>query len=379
MLFSPGDLTVGAWCCRPWCYATSDCPDAYSSTAMPGQFFSYAACSTFNPVSPCTWTAVAEANDPCKCKNSASLFSTAMNATFASNYGSSCSAWDMTTCASNYRPDQVDTWCCASWCYVDKACSSAIQSLNPGMEGILFWSDNVCADDPALVSQCPYKPAPNVSATDTSCDCLNVTMPTASLISAGLDASYASYGQECGPHDAFICETTYPGANHGMWCCMSWCWVDKTCPTARASTVWPGNFWSDTKCEMIPDIVSGCKYDLEACSCRGSLPAGALPNTFASNYGSSCSNWDSTSCKATWYHDPDGGWNTSSDHEWCCDSWCYVNSSCPIAKQSWLGIGYYFSYETCHTARRLDLPVLEFIKCAVHSANIKGARHTSMM
>ena len=34
-----GNLTVGAWCCRPWCYASSDCPDAYSSQAIPGQFF----------------------------------------------------------------------------------------------------------------------------------------------------------------------------------------------------------------------------------------------------------------------------------------------------------------------------------------------------
>ena len=33
--------------------------------------------------------------------------------------------------------------------------------------------------------------------------------------------------------------------------------------------------------------------------------------------------------------------------DWCCDSWCYVNNSCPIAKQSWLGTGFYFSYETC--------------------------------
>ena len=153
----------GSWCCRPWCYATSDCPDAYSSQALPGEFFSYAACNSFSPVSPCTWTEVAEQNDPCKCKNAASLFSTEMRTKFAADYGATCSTWDMQNCATNYRPDQVDTWCCASWCYVEKECSSAKQSLNPGMEGILFWSDNVCDDDPALVVQCPYKPQPNVS------------------------------------------------------------------------------------------------------------------------------------------------------------------------------------------------------------------------
>lgn len=341
-----GNMSLGAWCCRPWCYATSDCPDAYSSQALPGQFFSYAACNTFAPVSPCTWTAVAEQNDPCKCKDASSLFSADMRSKFADNYGSTCGTWDMQNCATNYRPDQVDTWCCASWCYVDKECSSAIQSLNAGMEGILFWSDNVCDDDPALVVQCPYKPQPVVPEGDTSCNCLGITMDSTNLARAGLNSTYANYGQQCDPHDANICEITYPRANHDMWCCMSWCWVDESCPTSRASTVWPGHFWSTETCTMNADVVSGCKYS-RACECRGQLPGGALPDTFASDYGSSCNDWDSSSCKATWYHNPDGGWNTSADHEWCCDAWCYVDEACPIAKQSWLGIGYYFSYETC--------------------------------
>ena len=185
-------------------------------------------------------------------------------------------------------------------------------------------------------------------------------MDSTNLVRAGLNASYADYGQQCNPHDASICEITYPRANHDMWCCMSWCWVDESCPTSRASTVWPGHFWSSEKCTMNADVVSGCKYNLEACACRGTLPAGSLPGSFAQDYGSSCDAWDSTSCKATWYHNPDGAWNTSADHEWCCDSWCYVNEACPIAKQSWLGTGYYFSYETCRLTRG---------RCCAHSLN----------
>ncbi|CAK9063727.1 unnamed protein product [Durusdinium trenchii] len=34
-----GNTTVGEWCCRQWCYASSECPDAYQSQAIPGQYF----------------------------------------------------------------------------------------------------------------------------------------------------------------------------------------------------------------------------------------------------------------------------------------------------------------------------------------------------
>ena len=38
------------------------CPsmDSVCFQALPGQFFSYAACNSFSPVSPCTWTEIAE-------------------------------------------------------------------------------------------------------------------------------------------------------------------------------------------------------------------------------------------------------------------------------------------------------------------------------
>ena len=86
------------------------------------------------------------------------------------------------------------------------------------MEGVLYWSDNVCVDDPALILQCPYQPQPNVSASDTSCDCLDATMPSELITSLGLDlTTYADYGRQCGPHDADVCDKTYPSADHAMW------------------------------------------------------------------------------------------------------------------------------------------------------------------
>ena len=80
-----------------------------------------------------------------------SVFTPEMQARFPIDYGVSCKAWDMNDCATNYRPDQLSTACCANWCYVDKACSSAIPSWNDGVEGLLFWSDVQCPDDNILM------------------------------------------------------------------------------------------------------------------------------------------------------------------------------------------------------------------------------------
>ena len=258
----------------------------------------------------------------------------------------------MQNCATNYRPDQavsanymhsimysfccarsvhdtqgywqVDTWCCANWCYVDKECPSAIASLNPGMEGQLFWSDNVCVDNPALMLQCPYKPTPNISDSDTSCDCLDVQVPSDVLQGLGLDATeYANYGKGCAPHDANLCETLYPTVDHAMWCCSSWCWVDATCPTARASTLWQGRYWSDHKCELNADAISSCKYD-KSCECRGQLPAGTFDGkgNFAADYGSRCSDWDSTGCQTVW--GTSSGWSNTAGGN---DAW-HQSSEC---------------------------------------------------
>ena len=212
---------------------------------------------------------------------------------------------------------EVDTWCCANWCYVDKECPSAIASLNPGMEGELFWSDNVCVDDPALMLQCPYKPQPNVSSSDTRCNCLNETMPSYLVEAYGLNLTlYADYGQQCGPHDADVCDLTYPTADHAMWCCTSWCWVSDDCPTARYSMVWPGHYWSSESCDLNAEAISACRWD-SACECRGQLPAGSFDGkgNFAADYGSSCSAWDAVDCKVVWGSDVDSGWNNSADHD----------------------------------------------------------------
>ena len=186
------------------------------------------------------------------------------------------------------------------------------------MNGTLFWSDNVCPDDPALMLQCPYKPQPNVSDSDTSCNCLDEAIPSSLLENLGLNATeYADYGRQCNPHDADVCDKVYPTADHAMWCCTSWCWVSASCPTSRASTVWQGHYWSSQKCELNVEAISSCKYD-SSCECRGQLPAGTFEGkgtvTFADDYGSSCAAWDRVDCKVVWSSDADSNW-ASSDNE----------------------------------------------------------------
>lgn len=166
---------------------------------------------------------------------------------FSLSYGESCSAWDMQNCATNYRADQVDSWCCSNWCYVDKSCPSAKDSLNDGMTGILYWSDNACPDDTALTLQCPYRPQSNNTPAG-DCTCLTEKVPSSVMDwdALGLNSTtYADYGTSCMPWDSQECEKLYPSlSSYAMWCCLSWCWVGETCASARASTLWPGQYFS---------------------------------------------------------------------------------------------------------------------------------------
>lgn len=349
-----GDNMTGSWCCAQWCYATSSCPDAYTSSLDSTYSYSYKACSNSSSQTrqeTCPWIKKATERNPCACRNSSELFTIKMKAKFSSDYGSSCSAWDMDTCAEDYTPDKVDTWCCKDWCYVDEKCPSSIPSFNEDAKNTLFWSSNVCRHDAAKIAQCPYKPEPlknNTAVARGSCECLNETMP-ANLLPLGVPADF---GNGCASHDAERCNTLYPGAKTDMWCCMSWCWVSPNCPGSQESTHWPGHFWSQAGCDMDVDLISGCPWNPTACQCIAS-PGSAVLNKnggkFPNDYGSSCKAWDENACKSTWGGSQ--GWN-GSDHEWCCDSWCYVSNDCPIAKKSWLGLEYVFSYETCDDSNK---------------------------
>jgi len=165
----------------------------------------------------------------------------------------------------------------------------------------------------------------------------------------GMDADY---GKTCFAWDAELCENAYPGADYDMWCCVSWCWVEETCKTARASTIWPGNFYSSDNCDLDEHAISSCKYNEELCECVGApaILASTYPD-LPTDYGGSCQSWDATGCKARWETNEFAAWNTSTAHDWCCATWCYISGDCPIARQSWLSqlasAEVFFSYATC--------------------------------
>eukprot|EP00930_Biecheleria_cincta_P025634 TRINITY_DN1821_c0_g1_i1.p1 TRINITY_DN1821_c0_g1~~TRINITY_DN1821_c0_g1_i1.p1 ORF type:complete len:1068 (+),score=92.33 TRINITY_DN1821_c0_g1_i1:57-3260(+) len=391
-----GAKNVGPWCCAKWCYSSANCPDALPSELIPGKYYSYSVCDTSsssavhrrrNPSAP---VCPHQTYDPCACKDMSSSFTASMVARFSNLsmgvYGSACKAWDLETCGDNYDPTEVDTWCCKSWCYVDKECPSAIKSLNVDT---LYYSENVCPDDATTISQCPYKPVEVIQGNE--CQCLGnsgsaYTSPPADLLSAlsitdsamsritanGTTASKAAdWGKWCGAWDKKVCSSVYPSADKGMWCCLSWCWVSKSCPTARESTVWRGHYFTYS-CPMDPEAVSSCQYAPNACACVGDNTAGNLNPTSVvqvleanqnnlpasvlsrkTTYGATCNDHDSTGCMAAWGTNKYSDWSVTN-HSWCCESWCYVSKDCPIGEESWLTRGYthrrrsvFWSYETC--------------------------------
>eukprot|EP00928_Gymnodinium_smaydae_P007562 TRINITY_DN1270_c0_g1_i4.p1 TRINITY_DN1270_c0_g1~~TRINITY_DN1270_c0_g1_i4.p1 ORF type:complete len:1441 (-),score=192.68 TRINITY_DN1270_c0_g1_i4:180-4502(-) len=328
----------GSWCCKSWCYVNASCRNAYQSTVLPGQYFSYAACSTpSSQLDTCNWT---KTKDPCECKNVSDIMDDRMKSLFPADYGSQCQAWDSTNCELNYKPDQIDTWCCKQWCYVDKTCPHAIPSLNAGMEDKLFWTPQTCTQDSKAISQCPYKPLVLESEENADlCQCINQKMP-AHLLPKGAPADY---GSKCSAHDATLCKQFYPFAEPDMWCCSSWCWVGEECPARKESTIWPGRYYSDFACGWDVSVVTTCPWS-DACKCA-SKNQGIDTAKFGADYGTSCKNWDAGDCNGMYGNT--SFWSNTSRNDWCCQSWCYVNESCPIAAASIIGSQQPYSYAAC--------------------------------
>eukprot|EP00930_Biecheleria_cincta_P084935 TRINITY_DN74363_c0_g1_i1.p1 TRINITY_DN74363_c0_g1~~TRINITY_DN74363_c0_g1_i1.p1 ORF type:complete len:1440 (+),score=129.66 TRINITY_DN74363_c0_g1_i1:64-4383(+) len=346
-------LDMGPFCCKPWCYVDPNtCEDAWVSIIAPGLHFSYSgACSASPEASPCAWKAPA----PCDCINvdTAPQWSSANITSFGAGYGSTCKTWDYTWCSELYPLDVIDYWCCASWCWVGSTCPSGIASqVWPG----LFWSDAECPDDSKFVNQCPYKTSeaidivelegdPNATI-DVACQCL--TMSPSLLQSGRRRAGQAfptNYGEYCAAWDANYCKEYFPHENADIWCCQTWCYVDKECPSANPSLILPGWYWTYETCKEDGQVLANCAYS-DACKPTGTnagLDSADLAR-FGANYGTSCRDWDKDKCEE-WYQESEG-WQVGSNH-WCCRSWTYVNKTCPLAEKSWEALNLYFSYDVC--------------------------------
>uniref|UniRef100_A0A7S3WTN7 Uncharacterized protein n=1 Tax=Strombidinopsis acuminata TaxID=141414 RepID=A0A7S3WTN7_9SPIT len=178
------------------------------------------------------------------------------------------------------------------------------------------------------------------------------------------------------------------------WCQIPWCYVDESCDSKIATTVFSGSttaYYSYLTCGNSPDCYSdgpdgsygngttGCPYDpsgegdnkvsKSSCACKyqGSTLPMSLYSAYPSSdpgkyqnfsgitlYGSSCAAWDQ-SPNTPWYSScPSGADWCSHAYNWCQLPWCYVDDACPtkIASSVFQGSSTaFYSYDTC-----LDTP-----------------------
>lgn len=336
------EVTPGEWCCTPWCYVPKECPDAYVSEVYPGLYWSYqGACGDVPHTSPCPYSPP----DPCECINVDATSQFAASVTeFGAGYGSTCKTWAYDDCSDKY--EVVGPWCCEQWCWVKEECSTSVAS---DIWPELFWSTNKCVSEPEKVATCPYRNSTGVttSTVGDACACLGTSPPdlTAGRRRYGKEFPVA-YGTMCSAWDAADCAGYFPNDKHDIWCCETWCYVDRACPSAQESWLFSGYYFSYDACPQNGTALAGCAYS-DACKPTGAntgLDAAALTK-YGADYGKSCKAWDATKCKE-WYEGTDR-WSASGSKDWCCDSWAYVNESCPIVNKSSVVDTLFFSSGIC--------------------------------
>eukprot|EP00929_Paragymnodinium_shiwhaense_P006595 TRINITY_DN11030_c0_g1_i3.p1 TRINITY_DN11030_c0_g1~~TRINITY_DN11030_c0_g1_i3.p1 ORF type:complete len:971 (+),score=189.22 TRINITY_DN11030_c0_g1_i3:83-2995(+) len=347
-----------AACCKAWCYVSKDCPTALASEVASGLWFSYGACSSTPAAANCLWTP----KNNCECKNVDAIINPGSRRrrspkALPMKYGEICAAHDDgKKCGERYTDDILGEWCCQNWCWVGAECETGIPARAPpeALAASLFWSVDACTNDPAKVATCPYKasdgssPAEfNASAVDPRCECMGwaPSLVTSGRRRAG-KAFPTDYGAQCKAHDKTDCAALYPKENtsDAIWCCQNWCYVDEECPTASASWVFPGSFFSYAACKDDGPTLGGCGFS-DACKPQTRPSSIALTTktpAFPSTYGNTCQVHDNTNCKAWWGENL----TASDDMNWCCDQWSWVRSDCPFAEESDI-TGLYYSYKTC--------------------------------
>merc|ERR1719205_235233 len=258
------DMT-GPWCCQSWCYVDPSCSDSYGSVVSDNLYYSYTGSCGNQEVSRCPH----QPPDPCTCINVSSRLPAVNASVLGMNYGTSCLSWDLENSCASYAPETRDYWCCSSWCWVHPTCSSALPSQAfPGRD--LVWTDDHCEDNSTAVAQCPYKRrriidvaaiATNVSEVYPSCACIGFSP---NLLRSGrrrMGKPFSSdYGSICDAWDVTHCREMHPQLQMSIWCCQSWCYVEKACPSANPSLIIPGYFVSYQACPDNGNLLASCKY-----------------------------------------------------------------------------------------------------------------------
>ena len=73
----------------------------------------------------------------------------------------------------------------------------------------------------------------------------------------------SDYGKSCSAWESDNgrdCKANWPMCTPGKWCCMSWCYVDHTCPNAIPDDVVPGLFYAYEACTSDTLKVDSCPW-----------------------------------------------------------------------------------------------------------------------
>eukprot|EP00928_Gymnodinium_smaydae_P008430 TRINITY_DN13078_c0_g1_i1.p1 TRINITY_DN13078_c0_g1~~TRINITY_DN13078_c0_g1_i1.p1 ORF type:complete len:1184 (+),score=24.77 TRINITY_DN13078_c0_g1_i1:67-3618(+) len=344
-------------------------------------------------------------------------------------YGTLCAAWDMMpgTPFQDLCPLDADfssptfNWCQVPWCFVREQCSHKIPTQMFYGSTTAYYSYWVCGQAPDCntnrsvgVPGCPYDPHGNKSYTihKSNCACLyhGKTLPR-KLYEASKYKDIRNielYGTTCAAWDH---SPNYPyysscpkGANwcayEYNWCQAPWCYVDRSCPSGMASTVFqdPGAaFYSYDTCLGAPDcftnsaegsrdkLPSTCPFSSttsgwnSAARCNGSwsdidcsctfqgqdLPASLYENypvnkpgayrffPTIKKYGTMCAPWDTVPGTPENDRCPVSADFSTKWYNWCQLPWCYVSEKCDkkVPTDTFKGSKYlYFSYAVCGDA-----------------------------
>lgn len=183
---------------------------------------------------------------------------------FDSSYGESCKAWDDEMdpkCETNTPP----AYCSQPWCYVDSSCLKKDVKTSFYFDNTLHYSYQACGGFDAYAaigclkedtktscesaSQCAW----NEKAYDTGAACQNKFCQCKGENDFTAENKHEfgeNYGKTCKAWEkqSGACQHWKDETELGLWCCRQWCYVDESCPSAKASSVQNGLYYSYFSC-----------------------------------------------------------------------------------------------------------------------------------
>lgn len=210
---------------------------------------------------------------------------------FPADYGSSCKAWDEESHPACKDKTHPPSWCHSEWCYVDPACVEKAaeedirQTVQFGKQQ-LYYSYAACgAVDTATPESCLARD--KASCLDTQactwmaaqeiCQSTLCQCQGGELTPEKDHPNFAAdYGSKCGAWDhdrcrAFAANEEGKPADEslGLWCCMSFCFVEEKCPSATPHPALKGKYVSYVACPSDAEELSECPAGSEPKDAHG--------------------------------------------------------------------------------------------------------------